>query len=642
MTTLAVVPPPATDVEPDTASGSIPKAPAGRNKSDRALAIIRGMPIMRGPKGLVCKIGDALMAVPSRAFADALREEWSIAYPDETVGKGTIARAVDSIKADRTVPTTDREPASSVRSTSNGDGGDDRPVIVVTPDIEANADELIPHLANDGRTFQRACELVHITMAGDEDESKGARAPISKGSPVIRSTAIATLTENASSVVRWVKLNAEGEERHVLPPSPVVAAVHARGQWRGVPHLLAVQESPFMRLDGTIVQTPGHDLESWYFYAPNAEFPRVPENPTHEQSKKALATLVDLYGDFPFVSHAARMVPISVQLTLQARAAIDGPTPCHAGDASVKGGGKTLAFSIPVAIHSGRPPSLATFPNGRNGQEELEKMLGAYALAGVSSVMFDNVPIGVPFGGAPLEKCITAADRVSLRRLGVSETPELPWRAVVIATGNNLAIADETARRTLVARIVPDVERPEERTGFKHPEIMKYVLEKRAELVVAGLTVLRGYVAAGMPDTGTMSLGSFEAWSRLVPRAIVWAGGADVLDARVTVSCDTDESAATLHTIVHGLPRILGEHENGLTAGAILDALYPAPRADEPPDGWEGLRTALESATGTRTGTKPEPSKLGTYFRGHRDRKVDGKALVVLGQQARANRWGIK
>lgn len=633
---------------PPVPPGSPPPASALRTKADRALALLREMPIKRGPKCLVLVTDDHVIAVPSREFAEAFREEWALAYPDETIGPGTIARALESRRAERDLGVTDRVPQSSVRAVAGPDGGDDdeRRTIVVSPDIEGNVDAVIPLLAEDGRTYQRAGELVHITIADDDaDDERRARAPIASGSPTIRTTTIATLTERCSSSARWVRINAEGEARPVTPPSAVVAAVHARGQWRDVPPIVAVSETPILRPDWSVLQTPGYDRMTGYVYRPSAEFPPVLEMPTRGDACAALAELIDLFSDFPFVDDAARMVPISQLLTTQARAAIDGPVPAHGYDASVKGSGKTLAGTLPALIHTGRPPPLATFPNGRNGQEELEKMLGAYALAGVPLVFFDNVPIGVPFGGAPLEKCLTAADRVSLRRLGMSETPELPWRAVIVATGNNLEIADETKRRALVGRMVSDLERPEDRTGFRHPEIIKHVREHRPRLVVAGLTILRAFARFNGHDSDATTWGSFEAWSRLIPGAIRFAGGADVMSARVTLTSDADESTATLHTIVHGLPRLLdgsGATETGLSAGALLDALYPAPRVDEPPDGWESMRGALESACHSKPGTRPDTARLGTYFRGHRDRKIDGKALVVLGTSQRANRWGVK
>lgn len=102
-----------------------------------------------------------------------------------------------------------------------------------------------------------------------------------------------------------------------------------------------------------------------------------------------------------------------------------------------------------------------------------------------------------------------------------------------------------------------------------------------------------------------------------------------------------------LAAILTHLPRLTDEHPSGLTTTAILDALYPGPRADEPPDGWEELRRALESATETKAGARPDARRLGTYLAGQRDKTIglgDGRKarLVILSTKANAKRWGVR
>lgn len=607
----------------------------GRGKADRALAVLRTMPIHRGPLGLVLLRDDMVVTTTTPAFVDAVRAEWGEVYPDETISIGTIKRALDSLRGARDLPTTTRTPP-----TPPVDPGDKRPTLIATDtDLESLTDRTIEAIAEDRRLFQRAHELVHVTCAEGDEES---RAPLAKGSPVIHTVTMPTMRERIASAVRWVRVNAEGEERSALPPDTVVSAVLARGHWRGIDPIVGVTETPFLRPDGSLVQRAGYDRATGYLYTPNASYPVVPEAPTEEQAREALALLTDVWCDFPFVDDASRMVPVATTLTILARPGIAGAVPGMGHDASTRGTGKTFAAELEVRIGTGRPPPVATFPAGRDGEAELEKMLGAYALAGAPVVFFDNVPIGVPFGGAPLEKVLTATDKVSLRRLGQSEAPEIPWRSVIIVSGNNLTIREENARRMLVCRQVSTIERPEERTGFRHPKLREYVQENRPRLVAAALTILRGYVAAGRPDVGTISLGSFEAWSALVPAAIRWAGGADVMGARVTLTGDNDEAMATLATVLGHLRSFMNGDSNGLTANAILDALYPADRKrDAEPDGWDELRRSIESATSTRPGNRPDTAAFGRYLRGHRDRIVDGRRLVVLGTHARANRWGV-
>src|SRR5690606_28386970 len=139
----------------------------------------------------------------------------------------------------------------------------------------------------------------------------------------------------------------------------------------------------------------------------------------------------------------------------------------------------------------------STFPTQ---VEELEKMLGSMAMAGVQVAGFDNLSTSTPLQGAPLDKYLSARD-VKARILGKSETPTLTWNAVVIVTGNNVSVLGDTVRRAIKCRLEPDVERPEERTGFANPDPKAYARKHRPALVVAGLTILRAYFVAGCPVT---------------------------------------------------------------------------------------------------------------------------------------------
>ena len=520
-------------------------------------------------------------------------------------------------------------------------GGDSvRPSITLGTDIAREVDAGIAALsAHDDGIYQRAGELVHVTGATRE-ESERERAPLQFGSPVIRPMGAATLLERMTSSANWQKFDGRSKgPRSCTPPKHTVAALHARAQWRGIRSIVGVITTPSMRPDGTVLQAPGYDPVTGYLYAPSRDYPPIADAPTLDDARAALLRLLHVWCDFPFVDGPARLVPIAALCTLLARPAIRGSVPCFAIDAPTRGTGKGLAATVACVIATGAEPALTTWPSGFGGQDELEKMLGGYAVAGASCVFFDNVPIGAKFGGAPLEKVLTAPDVVSLRVLGRSEVPTLPWRAVVIAAGNNLTVADETARRVLLGRMVSDLDHPEERTGFVHTDLLAFARENRASLVTDALTILRAYTAAGSQDTGQLLLGSYEAWSRLVPRALFAAGGVDVLGARVVLAGDTDGDGGTHADILAGLARLTKDAP--LTARAILDALYPAPRHDEPPDGYEGLRDAIEAACRCKSGQKPTSGSLGCYLRGVRERKLGGRALRAS-RRDNSTEWGVR
>ncbi|MEK0430304.1 MAG: hypothetical protein RL139_108, partial [Gemmatimonadota bacterium] len=423
------------------------------------------------------------------------------------------------------------------------DDSDDRPEIRVEgtkphQTIDAIADLL--HL--DRGLYVRAKQLVTIVSALPPEE--GERAPLAESSPVIVPVESATMTERLCRLIRFVKqkplskaqsmvVDAGGRAPPIewiptVPSALVVNALLARGQWP-LRHLTAVSETPILRPDGSILQTPGYDVATGYVYRPSCEFPTVPSAPTQEDAAAALAELVDVFADFPYVDDAARMVPIAAILTVIGRSAILGSCPAFLFDATTRGSGKTLQADAVSAVALGRSAARKSWPSD---PDELGKILSAYALAGARLVLFDNVPAGVEFGGGDLDQCITARDAVELRILGRTEMKRLPWGGVIMASGNNLTMGEDTVRRVLLARLESPLENPEDRVDFRHPHLFDWIMSERPRLVVAALTVLRAFTRFNGHLHDGKAWGSFEAWSRLIPGAIVYAGGADPMLAR--------------------------------------------------------------------------------------------------------------
>ena len=86
------------------------------------------------------------------------------------------------------------------------------------------------------------------------------------------------------------------------------------------------------------------------------------------------------------------------------------------------------------------------------------------------------------------------------RLLGKSETVSVPNSCLWIATGNNIQLGSEIARRTVWIRLDPKVDRPWERTGFKHDPLGPWVLSRIAVGSLRALLVLvRRWLAAGSP-----------------------------------------------------------------------------------------------------------------------------------------------
>jgi hypothetical protein len=508
---------------------------------------------------------------------------------------------------------------------------DGRPVIRISVELHENVDESVAALGSDLGLYQRAIELVHVVRPDEPDNL------MSPGTPQIRPVLTAQLSERLTRVAHYQRWDArKGDYRPCLPSTEIVQAVAARGEWPGIRPLVGVVESPTLRPDGTVVQKAGYDRATGYEFQPQTAFPKVKTKPSQSVANEALLRLCEVFADFPFTDDAARYVPIAALLTLLARPAIRGSVPAFVIDKSTRGSGGTLINDAVAVIASGREAARMTWPAD---DAELEKILGAYALRGASIINFDNV--ATTFGGGPLDRVLTATDRVELRVLGKSEIPALRWRAVVLASGNNVVFGPDTTRRVLVARLEPTCERPEERTDFKHPDLVAWLRKERAKLVHDALTILRAHVVAGRPKPeGMPAWGSFEPWRELVAAALVFAGGPDVLSCRATGAGAVDPELAALRAILAHWPRLAPE---GITAKNAVQALYPRERlmGEAAPDGFDDLRDAIEVLVPTAPTRPPSVRKLGARLRGLRGRVVNGLRIEAASNQSGTTKWMV-
>ena len=187
---------------------------------------------------------------------------------------------------------------------------------------------------------------------------------------------------------------------------------------------------------------------------------------------------------------------------------IEKPTP---------GTGATLMVDAIATILTGAGASVMT--EGRD-DEEWRKRVTAKLRQIPSIVLIDN--LRQKLDSAAVAAALTAPfweDRI----LGASEMARLPIRCVWIATGNNPEFSNEMARRLVRIRLDAHVERPWQRAGFRHPDLMTWVRANRARLVAACLTVCQAWIAAGRPR-GARTIGSYENWAQVLGGVLEVAG----------------------------------------------------------------------------------------------------------------------
>jgi putative DNA primase/helicase len=441
------------------------------------------------------------------------------------------------------------------------------------------------------------------------------------------------LREDLSTAASFQKFDARSKGMVATdPPLTIVQTLKQREAKRmRFPILAGVINAPTMRADGSILTAPGYDPATGLLFDPRGvEFLAVHKRPTRDDAIEALAKLQYLVRDFPFVTLAHRAVAISAILTAPIRRTLKS-APLHGFSATVAGSGKGKLVNLAGIISTGSEVPVTAQANA----EELEKRLASSLFAGDLIISIDNCT--VPLGGDLLCQMLTE-ETVKPRILGESKNPTRSAGAFVVATGNNLKIAGDMTRRSLVSRLDPKVERPELRTGFKISDLIGFTKKNRPELVVAVLTILRAYHVAGYPDAPP-KLGSFEEWSDRVRGALMWLGEADPVETMEEIRGD-DPELAGMRAVMNAWRETF--HGQSVTVSKVIKAAMEQQRADNSFEGRmefvnEPLREALIAVAGH--GSSIGSRTLGNWLSAHKGRIVDGMRFEQMGERSHATVW---
>ncbi len=341
-------------------------------------------------------------------------------------------------------------------------------------------------------------------------------------------------------VADWVRETARGA-RPARVPTDIARDLCALPD-AAVPRLTGLTPLPLLRRDGTVLAAPRYDPASRLFCRPDpavaAACLALPE-PGPTARAEALALLRDdLLGDFPFVRPSDAAHALGLVLLPLLRHLVDGPTPLHLIEAPSAGTGKTLLADVVHALAAGVPADPTPLPTP---QEEVRKKITALLLGSAALVLLDNVNHTLD---SPSLAALLTKDTWSDRVLGKSALASLPNRAVWVATANNPALSRELAQRCVRVRLDACVERPWLRGGFRHADLLGWVLAERPRLVAAALTLARAWIADGAPR-GAVSLGSFGSWAAMIGGILASAGVDGFLDDREEpVDAATPEESA--------------------------------------------------------------------------------------------------
>lgn len=422
----------------------------------------------------------------------------------------------------------------------------------------------------------------------------------------------------------------------LFPTEAARRATDAPEAMTGLRPLTGLTGTPMVRADGSLLSEPGYDPASGLLFLPErgVDVPPVPERPSDEDVAVARKLLLHMISDFPFAGDDDRANYLGLLLTPLLRQVAPPSYKMFGIGAHQPGSGKTLLAEIAGLIHG-------SVLRSEVPEDEAEWRKQTFSILSTTSaplVVLDNV-LGV-LRSSVLAGVLTAGRDLTDRELGTSKTLTVANDRIWVVTGNNLSLGGDLVRRTITIMIDPDRPNPEQRTDFAIADLTGWVTEHRNEILSALLTLIRAWVARGMPEPARKQSDSFARWERVVAGVLAVVGIPGEFDAesgkRAAAGGD-DDGLATVLDILHA--------RFGERIWYVSDALEP--KAE---DGWLiEQRDWLPAPVLDKLGRNEAAGRkaLGWWFRNRVGRWVtlpDGRSLVLreVGKDRKGSVWKVE
>lgn len=471
--------------------------------------------------------------------------------------------------------------------------------------------------------FRYAGHLARVYQS-DECEDKNIKRPA--GAIMLHPVDAAHLVEIATRSATHEKWDARRSDFVLIDcPRRVADSYIARGHWPELPDLAGFIETPTITQDGRVIDTPGYDMDSGLFCAFGKihGYQRPPPKPSKDDAEQALIRLLELFKTFPFVDDVDRVAMLAGVLTAIQRRLLPA-APLFGITAPTPGTGKTLLCETLALVATARRASVLSLGHD---DAETEKRLAGSFLAGDACLLIDNVER--PLKGDLLCQA-TTQQFLRLRPLGGSGMLNVPTHAMIIATGNNLAVVGDLKRRVVMVRLDAKTERPEHRTFDR--DHLKLVSEKRGQIITDAITIVAAFLAAGAPSiAGLHGVGGFELWDKMVRRPLAWLELPDPMQA--------SEELRTSDPDMECMRLVFGAWHDAFGARQVTAAEVVASATSVGQSANDDLRDALQLACSE----KPNARRLGNWLRCHRDKIIDNAQLKQSGLDSRSKsaRWKV-
>lgn len=379
------------------------------------------------------------------------------------------------------------------------------PEVVITNrplrDVSAHALEVLYGCNGDtDGIYRRASTLVRIVK---DDE----------GRPIIEPVSESAFRGRLERTCAFHATGKKGQLVPIAPPMEVVRDCMSLGDWQ-FPALMGITETPVLRSDGTVFASPGYDTKTRLYYPHGSmTIEPIPDEPSDLDVGAAITLLFEPICDFPFDSNASKANALAALMTPVIRPMIDSPVPLTIIDKPQAGTGASLMAELISIIATGRPAAMMT---AQNDDDSWRKAITSLLWRGQQVAVIDNIEHTL---WAPSLAAVLTSTTFQDRVLGRTEMIQLPNRVTWVGTGNNIKLAGDLPRRTVWVRLDAHQARPwlRDAQGFRHPNLIEWVTQNRADIIRAILVIARAWVVSGkQPPTATTILGGYESWCRVL------------------------------------------------------------------------------------------------------------------------------
>lgn len=313
-------------------------------------------------------------------------------------------------------------------------------------------------------------------------------------------------------------INEGGEGKNIGVPDKILE--HVLANPKTIPLISSMVTHPIVTKLGRIISDIGIDQETGLLLFGNQDF-RSLRPYTQAEAKEAIKRIKSSFLDgFEFSSKLDETAALALLLTAIERKLMP-QAPGGLVSAAQQSTGKTTLVKILHIVLTGRDLPVMCWPDGN--ETEVQKMLLSTLMRSPELICFDNVGDGMTFRSPTLAMAMTSPVYEG-RILGLSRDASVPTNVMLTVTGNNLKLANDEVHRWLRVSLTSSSPNPHKRQ-FKHPDVLKYGLSIRADVLRDCIGIIAGY---RQQESRIAPSSRFQIWDDLVRQPLIWAGEEDV------------------------------------------------------------------------------------------------------------------